>query len=126
MLSKIKINKIKLLKNKKNLRLDKFIELVLYKTNGYYLNKRPIGRKFDFVTSPEISQTFGEIIGVYLLYHWKEKINSRFNLIELGPGNGTLFKDVERTARIFPNFFENADINLIEINKELKKYKKRI
>ncbi len=121
MLSKRKINKVKLLNNKKNFRLDKFIEMALFGNNGYYLRKKPIGRKFDFVTSPEISQMFGEIIGVYLVYHWKEKINSKFNLIELGPGNGTLFKDIERTAKILPNFFENANVNLIEINKELRK-----
>ena len=125
MLNKKKINKIKLLNNKKNLRLDKFIDLALYERNGYYLSKKPIGRKFDFVTSPEISQMFGEIIGVYLLYHWKEKINSKFNLIELGPGNGTLFKDIERTAKILPNFFENANVNLIEINKELRKIQEK-
>ncbi len=125
MLSRKKINKTKLLNNKKNLRLDKFIDLVLYEKNGYYLSKKPIGRKFDFVTSPEISQMFGEIIGVYLLYYWKEKINSKFNLIELGPGNGTLFKDIERTAKILPNFFENADVNFIEINKELRKIQKK-
>ena len=125
MLSKRKINKIKLLNNKKNLRLDKFIDLALYERNGYYLSKKPIGRKFDFVTSPEISQMFGEIIGVYLVYNWKEKINSRFNLIELGPGNGTLFKDIERTAKILPNFFENANVNLIEINKELRKIQEK-
>ena len=125
MLSKRKINKIKLLNNKKNLRLDKFIDLALYERNGYYLSKKPIGRKFDFVTSPEISQMFGEIIGVYLLYHWKEKINSKFNLIELGPGNGTLFKDIERTAKILPNFFENAYVNFIEINKELRKIQEK-
>ena len=125
MLSKRKINKIKLLNNKKNLRLDKFIDLALYQRNGYYLSKKPIGRKFDFVTSPEISQMFGEIIGVYLVYSWKEKINSKFNLIELGPGNGTLFKDIERTAKILPNFFENANVNLIEINKELRKIQEK-
>ncbi len=125
MLSKRKINKIKLLNNKKNLRLDKFIDLALYDRNGYYLNKKPIGRKFDFVTSPEISQMFGEIIGVYLVYNWKEKINSKFNLIELGPGNGTLFKDIERTAKILPNFFENANVNLIEINNELRKIQEK-
>ena len=125
MLSKRKINKIKLLNNKKNFRLDKFIEMALFGNNGYYLRKKPIGRKFDFVTSPEISQMFGEIIGVYLVYNWKEKINSKFNLIELGPGNGTLFKDIERTAKILPNFFENANVNLIEINKELKKIQKK-
>ena len=125
MLSKRKINKIKLLNNKKNLRLDKFIDLALYQRNGYYLSKKPIGRKFDFVTSPEISQMFGEIIGVYLVYNWKEKINSKFNLIELGPGNGTLFKDIERTAKILPNFFENANVNLVEINKELRKIQEK-
>ncbi len=124
MLSKRKTNK-KLLNNKKYLRLDKFIDLVLYERNGYYLSKKPIGRKFDFVTSPEISQMFGEIIGVYLLYHWKQKINSKFNLIELGPGNGTLFKDIERTAKILPNFFENAYVNFIEINKELRKLQEK-
>ena len=80
MLNKTKINEIKLLNNKKSLRLDKFIELALYASNGYYLSKKPIGRKFDFVTSPEISQMFGEIIGVYLVYNWKEKINSKFKL----------------------------------------------
>ena len=125
MLSKRKINKIKVLNNKKNLRLDKFIEMALFGNNGYYLRKKPIGRKFDFVTSPEISQMFGEIIGVYLVYNWKEKINSKFNLIELGPGNGTLFKDIERTAKILPNFFENANVNLIEINKELRKIQEK-
>ena len=125
MLSKRKINKIKLLNNKKNLRLDKFIDLALYQRNGYYLSKKPVGRKFDFVTSPEISQMFGEIIGLYLLYHWKEKINSKFNLIELGPGNGTLFKDIERTAKILPDFFENADVYFIEINKELRKIQEK-
>ncbi len=125
MLNKTKINEIKLLNNKKSLRLDKFIELALYASNGYYLSKKPIGRKFDFVTSPEISQMFGEIIGVYLLYHWKEKINSKFNLIELGPGNGTLFKDIVRTTKILPNFFENAEVNLIEINKQLREIQKK-
>ncbi len=125
MLNKRKIHKIKLLNNKKNLRLDKFIDLALYQRNGYYLSKKPIGRKFDFVTSPEISQMFGEIIGVYLIYHWKEKINSKFNLIELGPGNGTLFKDIVRTAKILPNFFENANVNFIEINKELRKIQEK-
>ena len=125
MLSKRKINKIKILNNKKKFRLDKFIELALFSRNGYYLRKKPIGKKYDFVTSPEISQMFGEIISVYLLYHWKEKINSKFNLIELGPGNGTLFRDIERTAQILPDFFANADVNLVEINEELREIQKK-
>ena len=67
----------------------------LYDNNGYYY-KKPIGTK-DFVTSPEICQIFGEIIGLYL-YFLKNKINSKFNFIELGPGNGTLFVDIVRSV----------------------------
>ena len=107
MLSKRKINKVKLLNNKKNFRLDKFIETALFASNGYYLRKKPIGRKFDFVTSPEISQMFGEIIGVYLLYHWKDKINSKLSDLELVNQAIELnFDPSKREANV--GFFENV------------------
>ena len=123
MLSKSKINKIKLINNKKNLRLDKFIKLALYEKNGYYLSKKPIGRKFDFVTSPEISQMFGEIIGVYLVYYWKEKINSKFNLIGIpfqlilgkkSEGDTFEFKEVGK---------ETQNLKIEEIITQIKKAK---
>ena len=53
---------------KNGIRLDRFLNKVLYGQKGYYLKKKPIGKKYDFVTAPEISQMFGEIIGVYLFY----------------------------------------------------------
>ena len=83
--------KSKLLKkinsNKGYIPIDKFIEICMYDNkNGYYINNNPIGRKGDFITSPEISQLFGEIIGLYIIDYWKKYIKKSFNLIELGPG----------------------------------------
>ncbi len=113
--------KSKVFLNKKKVRLDLFLSNVLFKKNGYYVNTNPIGKKNDFITAPEISQAFGEIIGLYLYYIWKTKINSSFDLIELGPGNGTLFVDIANTLKKYPDFINNANITLIEINKRLKK-----
>ena len=69
--------KSKLLKkinsNKGYIPIDKFIQICMYdKKNGYYINNNPIGRKGDFITSPEISQLFGEIIGLYIIDYWKK------------------------------------------------------
>ena len=85
--------KNKIILSNKEIRLDSFISNALFKKDGYYNNQKAIGKNYDFITSPEISQTFGEIIGVYLQYIWKTKINSKFNLVELGPGKGTLFTE---------------------------------
>jgi len=110
--------------SKKDMRLDVFLKLLLYDKNGYYYQHRPIGKKADFITAPEVSQMFGEIIGMYLYYYWAKNINKKFNFIELGPGNGTLFNDITNTLIKFPKFFDNAKITFIEINKELKKIQK--
>ena len=111
------------LKNKP-MRLDNFLTNALYNKNGYYYNAKPIGKRNDFITAPEISQMFGEIIGLYLFYIWKTKIKSKINFIELGPGNGTLFKDIANTVSDYPDFLDNADIYFIEINRLLKKMQK--
>ena len=118
--------KLKILSSKKDIRLDKFITNALFDKNGYYFKKKPIGKKNDFITSPEISQMFGEIIGSYLLYIWKTKINKKFNLIELGPGNGSLFKDIVKSVSKHPYFLESANIDFIEINNQLIKIQKEI
>ena len=112
-----------ILKNKP-MRLDNFLTNALYNKNGYYYNIKPIGKRNDFITAPEISQMFGEIIGLYLFYIWKTKIKSKINFIELGPGNGTLFKDIANTVSDYPDFLDNADIYFIEINRSLKKLQK--
>ena len=80
--------------NLEGIPLDKFIEICLFKKNGYYKNNQPIGRDADFTTAPEISQLFGELIGLYIFDYWKNHINRSFNLIELGPGRGTLMQDL--------------------------------
>ena len=106
----------------KDMRLDTFISKAL---NSYYGFKKPIGKTKDFITSPEISQMFGEIIGLYIYHIWKTKINSKFNLIELGPGKGTLFEDINRSVSKYPDFINKAKISFIEVNRELIKIQKK-
>ena len=103
--------------NKNQLRIDEFISFALFEKNSYYIEKEPIGKKKDYITSPEISQMFGEIIGLYILNYWNNNINSEFNLIEFGPGNGTLLNDILRTTKLNTKFINLANILLIEINR---------
>ena len=89
--------------------VESFFNIVLYHENlGYYKKSNIIGKSGDFITSPEISQTFGEIISNSLLLNY-DKINKYNNvsLIELGPGRGLLTKDILRTIKnINYNFFK--------------------
>ena len=102
MLKQIIINEIK---NKKNyINLEKFIDICLFNQEGYYYNNLPIGKSGDFITSPEISQLFGEILGIYIVSYWNRKINKPFNLVELGPGRGTLIKDILNVSKSIINF----------------------
>jgi len=67
---------------------------------------------------------FGEILGIYILNYWLEKIQSEFDLIELGPGKGTLLEDILRTTKLENKFNKSANIKLIERNKKLIKIQK--
>ena len=84
---------MKLIKNY-NLSLDKFINLSLYnKKIGYYMKKKAFGREGDFITSPNISRLFSEMIAVWIVSFWQSLGSpKRFNLIELGAGNGEMMK----------------------------------
>ena len=116
---------IKKIKEKRNaLRVDEFISYLLFEKNSYYISKDPIGYRGDFITSPEISQMFGEILGVYILNYWLKNIQSEFNLIELGPGKGTLLEDILKTTKLENKFNKSANIKLIERNKKLIKIQK--
>jgi SAM-dependent MidA family methyltransferase len=86
---------------------------------GYYMRANPIGR--DFITAPEVSQIFGELIGLFFLQAWEDHGRpGRFQLVELGPGRGTLMADMLRAAKIRPAFLEAAEINLVEMSPALR------
>ena len=106
--------------------LDQFIEICLFDKDGYYKRSQPIGKSADFTTAPEISQLFGEILGLYIYDLWQKHIKCKFNLIELGPGKGTLLADILRINKKFKLFLNSINLNLIEINKELIKLQKII
>ena len=111
-------------KNKK-INIEKFISECLYGKNGYYKKSVVIGKKGDFVTSPEISQLFGEILGIYIVSYWGRKINKSFNLVELGPGKGTLIKDILNVSKGIINFTKATELHLIETNPILTKIQKK-
>ena len=115
----------KINKNGNKLRVDRFISNLLFNKNSYYTSQNPIGSKNDYITSPEISQMFGEILGVYILNYWLENIKSEFNLIELGPGRGTLLQDIMRSTKSNKIFNLSANIKLLEKNKKLIEIQKK-
>ena len=93
-----------------------FMELALgHPKHGYYMTGDPLGVSGDFITSPEISQVFGELIGLWAAVTWQQ-MGSPENLVlaECGPGRGTLMKDVLRAAKSVPDFHQAIDIHLVE------------
>ncbi len=89
---------------------------------GYYTNGKPFGRDGDFITAPEISQMFGEMIGVWCVLMWRNMGKpSKFNLVELGPGRGTLMADLLRAAKVDEGFCKAVHVKLVEISKPLRK-----
>ena len=94
--------------------------------HGYYTTKKPIGRKGDFITAPEISQLFGELIGIWIIDTWQKLgAPSPFSLIEAGPGHGTLMADILRTiTKLSTPCAKAAHVQLIEISPPLKTIQK--
>jgi len=117
---------INILKEKKSIPLDQFINISLYnKKFGYYMTKNPFGERGDFITSPLISNLFGEMLAVWCVAFWEHVGRPRkILLIELGPGDGTLCQDLLKTFKQFKNFYNSLEINLLEISDKLKKIQK--
>ena len=113
--------------NSKVLPVDKFIENVLYdKKAGYYSSKIPFGRTGDFLTAPGISNLFSEIIGIWLISTWDTLGRpKKFNIVELGPGDGSLAKILLRTFQQFPSFNKSMNIFLYEKSNLLKNLQKK-
>ena len=88
---------------------------------GYYMRGDPLGRQGDFITAPEISQMFGELIGLWCADTWQRMgAPAKVILAELGPGRGTLMADALRAARLLPGFLEAARLHLVEVSPSLR------
>ena len=115
------------LKKNLNLSLDQFINHSLYdKKSGYYMKKNPFGKRGDFITAPNISRLFSEMISVWTIAFWRSLGSpKKFNLIELGAGNGEMMKDIVETLQNFPDFFKSCNFMIHEKSPSLIKIQKR-
>ena len=92
--------------------IDLFLDKILYhKKLGYYQKKNPFGKRGDFVTAPNISNVFSEMIAIWFVSFW-ENLNrpDRINFIELGPGNGDFSLSLINTLKRFPNLSKATKI----------------
>ncbi|WP_281991250.1 class I SAM-dependent methyltransferase [Sulfitobacter geojensis] len=105
------------------MRIDEYMTTcLLHPSMGYYTTRDPFGAGGDFITAPEISQMFGELIGLCIAQTWLDQGSpAAFTLAELGPGRGTLMADALRACRAVPGFVEAAQITLIEASPPLRK-----
>jgi NADH dehydrogenase [ubiquinone] 1 alpha subcomplex assembly factor 7 len=92
---------------------------------GYYVSRDPLGREGDFTTAPEVSQMFGELLGLWAASVWRA-IGSPpiLHLIELGPGRGTMMADALRALRVLPPLYQALNVHLVEINPVLREKQK--
>lgn len=94
--------------------------------HGYYRRAEAIGAQGDFVTSPEINQIFGELIGIWVAATWQQMGEpDTFQLVELGPGRGTMMGDVLRALRVVPGLEARANSTLVEISPHLRSVQRK-
>ncbi|NEX46959.1 class I SAM-dependent methyltransferase [Pseudotabrizicola algicola] len=100
---------------------DYMAECLLHPAHGYYTTRPPFGAEGDFITAPEISQMFGELLGLCLAQAWLDQgAPAPFTLAELGPGRGTLMADVLRATRGVAGFHAAAQVVLVEASPALR------
>lgn len=100
---------------------DYMAECLLHPVHGYYTTRDPFGTGGDFTTAPEISQMFGELLGLALAQSWLDRGSpTPFTLAELGPGRGTLMADILRATRGVPGFHAAAQVVLVEASPVLR------
>ncbi len=100
------------------MRLDRYMARCV---SHYYATRDPFGAGGDFITAPEVSQMFGELIGVWCASAWEVMGKpKRLSLVELGPGRGTLMADLLRAAHVMPAFLDAATVHLVETSPALR------
>lgn len=82
--------------------------------HGYYRKRDPFGMRGDFITAPEISQIFGEMIGIWCATVWRQMGGGPISLVELGPGRGTLMADLLRATKSTADFHDSITIHMVE------------
>ncbi|MBA4222898.1 MAG: methyltransferase [Methylobacterium sp.] len=104
------------------LSVSRYMALCLgHPRHGYYMKQDPFGTDGDFTTAPEISQVFGELIGLWAASVWQAMgAPASIRLVELGPGRGTLMQDMLRAARALPGFREALSVHLVEMSPVLR------
>ena len=102
--------------------LSEYMAIVLTDPrDGYYMVQDPFGASGDFVTAPEVSQMFGELVGLWCVALWESIGRPQpFAMVELGPGRGTLLSDALRAASLSPGFMEAVEVRLIEASPKLE------
>src|SRR5450432_2194833 len=105
-----------MIKERGPITVEQYMQLALAHPDlGYYMKQDPFGAEGDFTTAPEISQMFGELIGLWAAEVWTAMGAPKpLRLIELGPGRGTLMSDALRAARVAPEFRASLDVCLVE------------
>ena len=100
---------------------DYMADCLLHPVHGYYTTRDPLGEAGDFTTAPEISQMFGELLGLSLAQSWLDQgAPAPFTLAELGPGRGTLMADLLRATKAVPGFHAAMRIKLVEASPTLR------
>jgi len=114
-------------KKSRSLSVDNFFQNVLYNNKfGYYNLKHPFGVKGDFVTSPNISKLFSEMVAIWIISTWENLGKPKnLNIVELGPGDGGLAKILLEVFERFPEFNNSKKVYLFEISKFLKNLQKK-
>lgn len=111
------------IKKNGSITVEQYISMTLYDPkDGYYFKEGIIGRDGDFITSPEITQVFGELLAIFIIDQWSS-VDSNYDLhiIECGPGRGTLTYDILNTLKQYQAVFERTHVHLVEISPSLKK-----
>jgi NADH dehydrogenase [ubiquinone] 1 alpha subcomplex assembly factor 7 len=114
---------VRFIEGQEPLSIAQFMTMALHDPcDGYYATHDPIGAKGDFITAPEISQMFGELLGLWCVQAWRDQGSpSPARLVELGPGRGTLMADALRAARVDPEFLAGMEVVLVETSEKLRR-----
>lgn len=90
--------------------------------HGYYKTRQPFGRGGDFVTAPEVSQLFGEMLGIFMVHAWqRHNTPAHVRLVEIGPGRGTMMADMLRViSRLAPSLYGTMTVHMIETSEKLQ------